>query len=191
MRICVYGASSKAIDKAYIKAGEELGREIAERGHSLVFGGGANGLMGAAARGAKSGGAKILGVAPRFFDADGHIYAECDELVRTDTMRQRKQILDDSSDGFIVTPGGIGTFEEFFEMFTLRQLGQSAKPIAVLNTMGYYDSMQQMIENAVSQKFMNEKSLEFYKMCDTPSAALDYVENYTAEFTRLGDYKEI
>lgn len=191
MKICVYGASSKTIDRDYVTAGEQLGREMAKRGHSLIFGGGAGGLMGAVARGAKSGGGEITGVVPRFFSADGIIFDACGELIRTDTMRQRKQIMDDRSDAFIVTPGGIGTFEEFFEIFTLRQLGQSSKPIAVLNTLGYYDSMQQMIENAVSQEFMNEKSLAFYKICDTPYAALDYVEGYTAEFTKLGDYKNI
>lgn len=191
MRICVYGASSKTIDKKYTDDGERLGLEMAKRGHSLVFGGGANGLMGAAARGMKAGGGKITGVVPRFFSADGIIFEECDELIRTDTMRERKQIMDDRADAFIVTPGGIGTFEEFFEIFTLRQLGQSGKPIAVLNTAGYYDSMQQMIENAVSQEFMNESSLSLYKLTDTPDAALDYIENHISSFTELKDYKNI
>lgn len=191
MKICVYGASSKTIDKRYITAGEQLGLEMAKRGHSLVFGGGANGLMGAAARGMKQGGGHILGVVPRFFSADGIIFDECDELVRTDTMRERKQIMDDSADAFIVTPGGIGTFEEFFEIFTLRQLGQSSKPIAILNTLGYYDSMQQMIENAVAQEFMNGASLSLYKLTDTVEAALDYVENYSSEFSSLSEYKNV
>ena len=191
MNICVYGASSMTIDKRYIAEGEALGVEMAKRGHNLVFGAGANGLMGAVARGVYAGGGKIVGVVPRFFNADGILFEHCDEVIRTDTMRERKQIMDDRAEAFIVTPGGVGTFEEFFEMLTLRQLGQSRKPIAILNTLGYYDSMQQMLENAVAGSFMNKRSLELYKFTDSPSEALCYIENYKAEYSDVSEYKNV
>ena len=117
MRICVFGAASPTIDKEYIEKVEIMGKIMAERGHSLTFGGGGNGLMGAAARGVKEDGGYILGVAPKFFfeDTVERIYDKCDELIKPDTMRERKQIMEDNADAFIVTPGGIGTYEEFFE----------------------------------------------------------------------------
>ena len=124
MRICVFGAASPTIDPEYIKRVEELGRELARRGHSLVFGAGANGLMGAAARGVHEGGGRVLGVIAKFFDEEDveAIYDKCDELIFTDTMRQRKETMENNADAFIVVPGGIGTFEEHFEILTSKQL---------------------------------------------------------------------
>ena len=123
MRICVYGASSPTIDPVFIRKTEEMGAELARRGHSMVFGGGANGLMGAAARGVRSGGGHIIGVIPKFFDKEKieSVYGICDETVMPDTMRQRKQIMEEYADAFVMTPGGIGTFEEFFEILTSKQ----------------------------------------------------------------------
>ena len=121
MRICLYGAASPTIDPAYIQATEEFGRELAQRGHSLVFGGGGQGLMGAAARGFHEGGGHILGIIPRFF-AEDDIEATsclCDRVIETDTMRQRKQLMEENADAILMVPGGIGTYEEFFEILTL------------------------------------------------------------------------
>ena len=135
MRICVYGAASPIIDPEYIRLVEIMGEKMAKRGHSLVFGGGGNGLMGAAARGVKKGGGHILGVIPKFFDDEKieAVYSECDELIEPDTMRERKQIMEDNAEAFIIVPGGIGTFEEFFEILTLKQLCRHNKPIAIYN----------------------------------------------------------
>lgn len=137
MKICVYGASSPTIDPKYIEMVEKMGEEMALRGHSLVFGGGANGLMGAAARGVKKGKGYIVGVIPKFFNEENieAVYDECDELIEPDTMRQRKQIMEDNADAFIITPGGIGTFEEFFEILTLKQLCRHNKPIVIYNVL--------------------------------------------------------
>ena len=114
MNICVYGASSSTIAKSYINPTEELGEKMAKRGHNLVYGAGALGLMGAAARGVLRGGGKIIGVAPAFFKVDGVLFDECDEMIYTDTMRERKGIMEEKSDAFIMTPGGLGTYDEFF-----------------------------------------------------------------------------
>ena len=180
MKICVYGASSNAIDPAYLQAGEELGRAMAKRGHSLVFGGGAQGLMGAVARGMTEIGGEILGVAPRFFDVDGILYPHCTEFIYTDTMRERKSIMEDRAEAFIMTPGGVGTFEEFYEIVTLRQLGRHNKPISVLNTNDYYLPLLDMWEQAIRQNFMKPACRSLFSMFKDPDLLLDALEQDAA-----------
>ncbi len=182
MRICVFGASSRELRQEYYDAAFELGAEMARRGHELVFGGGTSGLMGAAARGMASAGAKgIIGVAPRFFDEPGILYEGCTQMIFTETMSERKKTMEDMSEAFITLPGGIGTFEEFFEALTLKQLGRHAKAMAVLNTLGYYDAMEAMLTKAVDERFFPEVGHALYAIFDEPSALLDYVESYEAE----------
>ena len=177
MNICVYGAASDEIDRSFINAGEALGLALARRGHSLVFGGGTSGLMGAVARGADRGDAAIISIAPSFFDVDGILYPQCSEYIFTDTMRERKQRMEDMSDAFIITPGGIGTFDEFFEIFTLRQLGRHQKPIAILNTDGYYEPILQMLRHTADLNFMDSRNFELFCVSDDPDVILDYIEN--------------
>ena len=144
MRICVFGSASDDIDRAYIEAGEKLGEMLGKKGHSLVFGAGNSGMMGAVARGFHRTGAEIVGVVPSFFP-DGVLFPYCTELVKTETMRERKRILEELSDAFIITPGGFGTFDEFFEILTLKQLNRHNKPIVIFNINHYYDSNQRRI----------------------------------------------
>ena len=191
MQICVYGASSNTIDEGYIRAVEALGRSMARRGHGLVFGGGAQGLMGAAARGMTEGGGTITGVAPRFFNVDGILYQRCTEFVYTDTMRERKAIMEERADAFVMTPGGIGTFEEFFEILTLRQLGRHNKPIAILNLNHYYDPMKVMLETAIEQNFMKPACRQLYAMFEEPEALLDYLESDQAAALDVRHLKNI
>ena len=146
MKICVFGASSSLIDDIYIEKGEELGEMMVKRGHSLIFGGGSEGVMGAVVRGVHRMGGEMIGVAPTFFNVDGILFDECTEMIRPETMRERKFIMEEKADSFIVAPGGIGTFEEFFEVLTLKQLGRHEKAIVVLNTNSYYDKMLDMID---------------------------------------------
>jgi len=181
MKICVYGASSNIISADYISATEELGRQIGRRGHSLVYGAGAGGLMGAVARGVYETGGHITGVAPSFFNVDGVLFENCDEMIRTETMHERKKIMEDTSDAFIVLPGGMGTFEEFFEMLTLKQLGRHKKAIAILNLNNYYDPLDAMMENGISQGFMNGVCRSLYRSFDSAEAVLDYFESYEYE----------
>ena len=177
MNICVYGAASDEIADVFKKAGEALGLAMAERGHNLVFGGGASGLMGAVARGAYKGNGHITSIAPSFFDVDGILFPECDEYIFTETMRERKQRMEDLSEAFIISPGGIGTFDEFFEIFTLRQLGRHKKPIAILNTDGYYDFLLKMLRHTAELNFMDGRNFELFFATDDPEALLDYLEN--------------
>ncbi len=177
MNICVFGAASRLIDDEYVNAVEIMGEELAKNGHNLVFGAGGQGLMGAAARGFKRGGAKIVGVIPEFFKiADVEpIYDKCDELIFTDTMHERKATMEDRADAFVVVPGGIGTFEELFEVLTLKQLGRHKKPIAIYNFNGYYDSMQAMLNNSVNEKFVNETCKAIYKYASNLDDLMAYI----------------
>ncbi len=192
MNICVYGASSISIDKSYVEQIELLGEILAKKGHGLVFGGGKNGAMGAAARGAIRGGAKkVLGISPKFFDADGVLFENCSELIYTDTMRQRKKLLEDSSDAFIVAPGGIGTFDEFFEILTLKQLGRHNKPIVVFDVNGYYKPLEKLMQNAVDGNFMKKETMNLYFYTNDIDKVFEYIENYDYKAKGLYDYKDV
>ena len=146
MNICVYGASSALLKDIYYEKTEELGRAMGKRGHGLVFGGGATGMMGAAARGVAAEKGYILGIAPRFFDQPGVLYEKCTEFIFTENMRERKKLLEEKSDATIVTPGGIGTYEEFFEIFTLKSLKRIDRSIVLYNVEGYYNKMKALLE---------------------------------------------
>lgn len=185
MNICIYGASSDRLDDMFFDEAEKLGCLIAESGNTVVFGGGRTGLMGACARGVHKMGGKITGIAPRFFDEPGILDQECSEFLFTDTMRERKQLMEDKSDAFIALPGGIGSYEELFEILTLKQLGKHAKPIALLNTDNYYLPLFDLLENTVKRGFMSERCLELFKMCATPEEALEHVLTDRAETANL------
>ena len=112
-------------------------------------------------------------------------------MLYTDTMRERKQLMEERSQATIVLPGGIGTYEEFFETLTLKQLGRHAKPIAVLNTAGYYDAMAHMLQQTAEQGFMSHSCLRLFALCDTPEQALDHVlheKPLSGSIKRLSDY---
>ena len=191
MKIAVYGAASSLIDKSYIEAGEELGRKIAERGHMLVFGGGANGMMGAAARGVYEKGGIIIGVVPDFFrEASSEIsFKNCNECVYTDTMRERKLVMEKSSDAFIIAPGGIGTFDEFFEILTLKQLGRHNKAIAIYNINGFYNEIAKAMGKMVKEHFITEDCAELCKGFTDADEMLDYIESYDPKDIDLSKVK--
>lgn len=178
MKICVYGAASPTIDNEYIKTVEQLGKMMVERGHSLVFGGGGNGLMGAVARGVKSAGGYILGVIPAFFEDENieEVCNFCDEFVEPETMRERKQIMEDNADAFIVVPGGIGTYEEFFEILTLKQLCRHNKPIGIYNINGYYNEILVAMEEAMKKRFIRDNCRDLYFVTEDTEELFKYVE---------------
>jgi len=191
MRICVYGASGNHLDPAYFEAARQLGRLLARDGHTLVFGGGASGLMGACAGGAEEGGGEIIGIAPRFFDEPGILFPRCSRFVYTETMAQRKTAMFEESEAFIALPGGIGTFEEFFETLTLKQLGRHGKPMALLNTLDYYAPLSAMLERAAEDGFLSRRCFSLFALCDTPEEALHHVlteEAPEGDLNRLEDY---
>lgn len=182
MNVCVYGAASDLIDKSFIEAGEKLGEEMAKRGINLIFGGGGGGLMGAVARGTyRVGGVKITGIVPDFFTEDGKhvdglLFDGIDEYIETDTMRERKKLLDEMSDAFVISPGGIGTYDELFEMLTLKNLGQHKKVMAVLNTNGYYDSLIAVLQSGIKAGFIKESVMKLLFISESIDEILDYIE---------------
>lgn len=191
LNICVYGASSDLIDKSFIEAAKDLGRKIAKRGHTLVFGGGDGGVMGASARGAAEEKGKIIGITPGFFNVDGMIYESCTELIRPDTMRDRKKLLEEYADAFVMAPGGIGTFDEFFEILTLKQLSRHTKAIAIFNVNNYFDDLLKMMEAGIKGDFIKAECRELYKVCDNADELLDYLESYVPEDKNILNFKNI
>ena len=179
MNICLYGASSTELDARYLDAAYDLGRRIAAGGHTMVYGGGAQGVMGAAARGVVDGGGALVGIAPTFFKrAPGVLFDGCSEFIDTKTMAERKTLMMQRADAFVMAPGGIGTYEEFFEVLTLKQLGRHNPAIAILNTNGFYDKMQAFVLSAVEQNFIRPACLNIYALCPTPADTLTYLEQY-------------
>ena len=191
MKICIYGASSNAIDKSFLDAGEQLGEAIAQNNHTVVFGGGAAGLMGAVARGAHSENGEIIGICPSFFNVDGALFTDCTEMIYTETMRERKQLLDEMSDAFVITPGGIGTFDEFFEIYTLRQLAVHQKPIVIFNTNGYYNPLIDMLNNAIDKAFMPATNMDLLFISDDPQKIINHIQNYNPADYNAAEFKFI
>lgn len=176
MNICIYGAANETIDESYKQGVEALGRELALRGHTLVFGGGMYGLMGAAVRGVSQENGKSIGVSPKFFRPDGVLFEGCTEFYYTDDMRSRKALMEEKSDAFLVVPGGVGTYEEFFEMYTLLRLKQTDKPIAVYNLNGYYDPLMYMLTQTAEKGFMDKQSIELFLCSEDINEIFDYLE---------------
>ena len=179
MKVCVFGASSDSIPSGYLTAARRLGEELASRGHTLYYGGGAHGVMGEAARGTLSKGGKIVGVAPSFFDV-GDTLIHDGELMLTETMRERKAMLEEASDASAVLPGGIGTYEEFFEVLVLCQLDRLRKPIAVYNVDGCYDKLGELILDTVKHGFMQQPCLKLCRFCRKADEIFDYFAEFYA-----------
>lgn len=174
--ICVYCSSSDAIADRYPPAAEDLGREIAHRGHTLIYGGGAVGLMGILARAAHEDGGHIKGVIPsKLQDREGIAY-EADELIVTETMRERKRLMYQQSDAFIVLPGGFGTVEEFMEVLTLKQLGYHDRPLVLLNVDGFFDTLLTFFTELRDQRFARESVLDLADVANSAPEALNCVE---------------
>jgi len=176
--MCVFCASSNAVDPVYLEAATDLGRRMGQSGIDLVYGGASIGLMGALARGVHEKGGKVTGVLPKFFKTVEIEYGEADELIVTRDMRERKAIMDERSDAFIVLPGGVGTLEEAMEIFTLVQLKQTVKPLVFVNTEGFYDGIIRHFEQLVTLKFAKQETLEMYAMVNTPEEAMAFIENF-------------
>lgn len=176
--ICVFGSSSEKIDRVYLDNAEQLGSALAQKGYDVVFGAGKYGVMGAVARGVKREGGKLIGVSPDFFTELNVLDDGCTELILTPTMRKRKALMEEKADAFVVCPGGIGTFEEFFEVITLKQLQRHDKPIIILNDCGYYDPMLAMMRASVDERFMVRDIDRLYTVAASIDEVFEQLENY-------------
>ncbi|MGN6608082.1 MAG: TIGR00730 family Rossman fold protein [Jatrophihabitans sp.] len=171
MNICVFCSSSLSIDDRYVSLAAAVGTRVAADGHGLVSGGGRVSMMGAVASAARAGGAHTLGVIPQHLVAYEVADDAADELVVVDTMRERKRIMDERSDAFLVLPGGIGTLEEFFEAWTSHSLGMHAKPVVVLDPDGFYDGLFDYLHTLRDQGFVRDEALASVQRVTTVDAA--------------------
>jgi uncharacterized protein (TIGR00730 family) len=171
VRICVYCSSSESIDPAYVQLAHDVGARLAADGHSLVSGGGRVSMMGAVARAARAGGAHTVGVIPAHLIPLEVADTDADELVVVDTMRERKRIMDERSDAFVALPGGIGTLEELFEVWTAASLDMHAKPVAVLDPDGFYDPLWQYLDGLRSRGFVRSAALDVLRRTSTVNEA--------------------
>ncbi|MGD8346287.1 MAG: TIGR00730 family Rossman fold protein [Lysobacterales bacterium] len=179
-RICVYCGSNPGSKPVFRQSGRELGRELANRGLGLVYGGASVGVMGAVADGVLEAGGSAIGVLPHFFSTKEIAHRGLDELIIVNSMHERKAKMSELSDGFIALPGGWGTIEEIFEMLTWAQLGHHAKPCGLLNIDSYYDELSAFLEKAIQHQFVKEAYRPMIIIEDSAAQMLDRFENYRA-----------
>ena len=156
-RLCVFCGSSHGANPVYAEAAKNLGNEFSRRGIALVYGGGNVGLMGVIADGVLAGGGEVIGVIPEALMAKELGHKGIQDLRVVKTMHERKALMAELADGFIAMPGGIGTFEEFFEIVTWAQLGFHSKPCALLNVNGFYDPLLHLLDHAIAESFVKLK----------------------------------
>lgn len=171
--VCVYCGSRAGDDPAHAEAARTVGRLIGERGWRLVYGGGHVGLMGIVADAALAHGATVVGVIPRSLQEREVGHRRLSELIVVETMHQRKQAMAERADVFVALPGGIGTLEELFEVWTWRQLGYHDQPIGLLNVAGYYDELIAFMRRSVDDGFVSDATAAIVEVADDPLALLD------------------
>ena len=166
MRICVYAASSSQVHPEFLRAADALGATIAKAGHSMVYGGGSTGLMGAVADGALKNGGEVIGILPKFMADLEWGHPGLTDLQLVEDMRERKHRLLSNSDAVIALPGGCGTLEELFEAITLKRLGLYFNPIVLLNTRNYYSALQTFMQQVIDERFMNAEHIAMWSLVD-------------------------
>jgi uncharacterized protein (TIGR00730 family) len=175
--VTVYCSSSRTVPRDYPIAAANLGRAIATQGWTLIYGGNCVGCMGELANGARSAGGKVVGITPQLMVDEGIGDEKCDELIVTPTMRERKALLEQRGDAFVALPGGIGTFEELFEILVGRALGYHDKPVVILNVAGYYDPLVSMLEHGFEHGFIRAKVREAYFVADSVENAVEFLRS--------------
>lgn len=167
--LCVYCGSRHGNDPAFTQVAQEVGRWIGQHAGQLVYGGGRNGLMGEVAQATLGAGGRVVGIIPKALQEREWAHDGCTELHIVETMHERKRMMMERADAFVALPGGIGTFEEFFEVWTWRQLGYHDKPVGLLNTKGYYDSLLHFTRQSTQAGFMGEWQNEL--ICSAPTTS--------------------
>jgi len=162
--VCVYCGSKPGQDPRFAAVAQEVGQWIGQHGGQLVYGGGRNGLMGLIADSTRAAGGRVVGVIPSALVEREWAHEGCDELHVVDTMHERKRMMMERADAFLALPGGIGTFEELFEVWAWRQLGYHDKPIGILSSLGYYERMMAFMQDAVREGFMGEWQMDLVQV---------------------------
>jgi uncharacterized protein (TIGR00730 family) len=175
-RVCVFAGSGAGSDPAFAAVARELGAELARRGLGLVFGGESAGLMGAVADGATEAGAEAIGVIPRFLADVGSPHPGA-EIRLCDTLAERKQLMSDLSIGFVALPGGLGTLDELTEMVTWTQLGVHDRPLVLLDVLGCWAHLAELLDSMVANGFLRPEARALLQFVAGPAAAVDAVES--------------
>jgi len=176
--VSVFCGSSEGNDQMIIETAYQLGQTLAENTIALVYGAAKIGIMGKVAKGALDRKGKVIGVIPHFLETKEIVHDGLDELIVTDNMHDRKVIMYDRSDGFMIIPGGFGTMDEFFEITTWGQLGLHTKPIGILNINGYYDALIQQCKKMVERGFLKQENLNAVVVDTTIEGLLVKMKNY-------------
>lgn len=171
--LCVYCGARAGSDPAYAQAATHLGQTIAARGMTLVYGGGSVGLMNTTAEAALAAGARVVGVIPELLRSREVMHQGLSEVHVVQTMHQRKKMMADFADGFVALPGGIGTLEEMFEIWTWRQLGYHNKPLGLLNVQGYYDGLLDFLAQSHEQGFVSPDVLALLVVDSDPERLIE------------------
>lgn len=178
-KVCVYCASSDKIDPKYFEATEIIAKTLVRNNTTVVYGGGAVGLMGKLADTVLAEKGRIIGIMPHFMKEVEYHHKDVNEFIFTADMHERKKQFMIGVDALITLPGGCGTFEEFMEAITLKRLGVFTKPIVMLNLDGYYDNLLDMMDKAVDSGFLSEKHLEMWNVFEDPKDVLTAIEQST------------
>lgn len=187
MKICLFGSGSNDVDEKYLKLGYDLGAKIAAYDHCLVFGGGKDGLMGSVARGVADNDGVIQAVIPEWMTEFEQLYDECDNIIYTKSMDERKRKFIELSDAFIVVAGGLGTLDELFEAITLKKLRFHSKPIVVLNKYNFYDLLILMIDDMINRKTIPEDNRNIFKVVDDIDEIFEYLDEYDFDSNQVYD----
>jgi len=172
--VCVFCSSSNSVDESFLEAARAMGRGIAERGWTLVFGGTDMGSMAATARGAKAAGGEVVGVIPKIYAGAG--FNGADEMIVTSGLRERKEEMAARADAFVVLPGGFGTLDEAFEVIALRLLKEHDKPVVFVNVAGYYDALRGFLDGMIAAGFAKPKHRQAYHFAASIEEALSYLD---------------
>ncbi|KQU13041.1 TIGR00730 family Rossman fold protein [Peribacillus butanolivorans] len=176
--LAVFCGSSKGASNVYLEAAKKLGKELAKRNITLVYGGACVGIMGAVADSVLEAGGKVIGVMPSFLEKREISHKNLTELIVVDSMHERKAKMAELADGFIALPGGPGTLEEFFEIFTWAQLGLHHKPCGLLNINHYYDPLVALFNHMSDEQFLHEKYRSMALVDVEPNGLLDQFNTY-------------
>ena len=176
--VAVYCGSSSGNQEIYTQQAQEMGRELVRRGLTLVYGGGCVGLMGTITDAVLAEGGRVIGVIPKFLADKEVAHRGCTELHVVETMHQRKLLMADLADGFVAMPGGFGTLEELFEVLTWGQLGLHGKPVALLNTQGFYDTLLALLDHMSAEAFLRQENRAQVLQNANAAALLDAMEAY-------------
>ncbi|EHY91700.1 MULTISPECIES: TIGR00730 family Rossman fold protein [Staphylococcus] len=177
-KIAIYCGASKGNDVTYMNEAYQLGKYMAEQGYELIFGAGSVGIMGAIQDGVLDHGGTAIGVMPKMLDEKEITSTKLTKLILVDSMHERKNKMAELADAFVMAPGGAGSLEEFFEMYSWAQIGIHQKPIAIFNINAFFEPLQTLINHMIKEGFIDPKYKALAPLCATPESLFETLNNY-------------